>query len=880
MKAFSVVLIFLFFFLCIKAQQPVLKIPTAHTGLINGFDISHNGKYIATCAVDYSIKLWDYKTKKELNILKGHTASVNAVCFSPDDSLLLSGSNDTKLKLWNVNTGECIATYDTLFYSKVNDVCFSPNGKLLAGCSDQEIFVVDLDTKKIISNFYLGARGMKIKFFPDGTKIACAASDSIFSVWRLVDTTGYVEKESFWYTHGKINDFFISKDGTQLFSAVDTRIMNIRIRNIGVKDTFRFNGHANPARAICAGETDDVFYSMSNSNNKEKFQPDIEIKKWSVSLQKCIDSFLINVNTNTSVILNNSIKLTAKKDLVLANFRDVLFVKTKPFAVESKIQSRTTITNGILSKDSAFVFTSEDGIIRFLNKANNSLITENTNSDFVRAKFSNDKNNVTIIHKNVIGNNYNSYIINHDLKSGAADTIVRENGYISFLPGLIVSDDKSRVAYKLIPVSGNNLLADSSLFKISNTRSREVIKEDRAAQIADVKFLPDNKSYILCTNVSNNLFLFKDSNSVVYHDSVIGKNDLYNKLEVVDSNHVICNDNTGISIWNLATHKIEHKVIVFPRQWAYVSPIDIKLSKDKNSLLLSQDDTVRLLDMKTLNIRQTFTGDMGWVNQLEFGSDGKTIITAGIDNTIRLWDINSGKEKYKIIFIDTTDWIIVSPQGYYQCTPAAAKILHYVTKEYKIITFEQLDIKYNRPDKVLEAMDNKDTSLIRSYKKAYEKRIKKLDIDTTFFRAGYSVPEADFANRDNIEYEQNNDILKLHIKGSDSTYNFDRFNVWINEVPVYGQRGISIRGKNSNNFDSSVLILLSQGENKIETSISNVNGTESYRMPLIVNYTPAIKQKETTRFIGIDQFADKEYNLQYSSKDIRDLAKKLKEKYK
>ncbi|MFZ4770049.1 MAG: caspase family protein, partial [Ferruginibacter sp.] len=54
------------------------------------------------------------------------------------------------------------------------------------------------------------------------------------------------------------------------------------------------------------------------------------------------------------------------------------------------------------------------------------------------------------------------------------------------------------------------------------------------------------------------------------------------------------------------------------------------------------------------------------------------------------------------------------------------------------------------------------------------------------------------------------------------------------------------------------------------------------RMPLIVNYTPAIKQKEKTHFIGIgiDEFAEKQHNLQYSAKDIRDITKKLKEKYK
>jgi hypothetical protein len=78
-----------------------------------------------------------------------------------------------------------------------------------------------------------------------------------------------------------------------------------------------------------------------------------------------------------------------------------------------------------------------------------------------------------------------------------------------------------------------------------------------------------------------------------------------------------------------------------------------------------------------------------------------------------------------------------------------------------------------------------------------------------------------------------------------------------------------------------VSLTLSQGANRIEASVTNVNGTESYRMPLIVSYTPASTQKEITRFvgIGIDHFNDTSYNLNYSVKDIRDLSIKLKTKY-
>jgi hypothetical protein len=198
-----------------------------------------------------------------------------------------------------------------------------------------------------------------------------------------------------------------------------------------------------------------------------------------------------------------------------------------------------------------------------------------------------------------------------------------------------------------------------------------------------------------------------------------------------------------------------------------------------------------------------------------------------------------------------------------------------------VISFEQLDVKYNRPDLVLKAIGNMDTALINTYRNAYFKRIKKLGIDTTSFRDGYSVPEADFVNRNEIALEQKNEMLSLQIKGVDSTFLLDRFNVWVNEVPVFGQRGSSIRNNNANSFEQTVSVTLSQGMNRIETSVTNVNGTESFRIPLTINYTPASIQKEKTYFIGIgiDQFKDTSYNLNYSVKDIRDLSANLKQQY-
>ena len=59
---------------------------------------------LITGSEDNTVKLWDASTGQELCMLKGHTRGVSSVAFSPDGSSLISGSNDTTVKLWDAGT--------------------------------------------------------------------------------------------------------------------------------------------------------------------------------------------------------------------------------------------------------------------------------------------------------------------------------------------------------------------------------------------------------------------------------------------------------------------------------------------------------------------------------------------------------------------------------------------------------------------------------------------------------------------------------------------------------------------------------------------------------------------------------------------------------
>ena len=84
---------------------------------------------------DDTVKLWDVATRTNIATLQGHTGRCHSVSFSPDGTLLASGSDDGTVKLWDVATRTNIATLEGHTES-VNSVSFSPDGTTLASGSD------------------------------------------------------------------------------------------------------------------------------------------------------------------------------------------------------------------------------------------------------------------------------------------------------------------------------------------------------------------------------------------------------------------------------------------------------------------------------------------------------------------------------------------------------------------------------------------------------------------------------------------------------------------------------------------------------------------------------------------------------------------------
>ena len=75
-----------------------------HTALVNGAIFSPDGRTVATASDDATVRLWDLETGED-RALTGHTDEVWTAVFSRDGRRLVSASKDRTVRVWDVESG-------------------------------------------------------------------------------------------------------------------------------------------------------------------------------------------------------------------------------------------------------------------------------------------------------------------------------------------------------------------------------------------------------------------------------------------------------------------------------------------------------------------------------------------------------------------------------------------------------------------------------------------------------------------------------------------------------------------------------------------------------------------------------------------------------
>src|SRR5437762_3119905 len=112
-----------------KQRKAISRMSYIWDYLVHTFPLT----YIISGSNDNSIKIWDLETGECIHTLLGHHRSVISVCLTSDNKKIISGSRDKSIKIWDLETGECIHTL-LGHQNSVESVCLtSDNKKIISG---------------------------------------------------------------------------------------------------------------------------------------------------------------------------------------------------------------------------------------------------------------------------------------------------------------------------------------------------------------------------------------------------------------------------------------------------------------------------------------------------------------------------------------------------------------------------------------------------------------------------------------------------------------------------------------------------------------------------------------------------------------------------
>ena len=143
------------------------------------------GDIIAVQSTSHCILLLDAITGMRKSVFAGHMGNVRSLAFSQDGTLLVSGSEDQTVKLWDIQTGGLIKplSYTEWIYS----VAISPdNATIVSGGYDGTVYIWDVQTVKSHSVRIHKDRVLAIRFSPANPQQVISSSyDGAVQQWNL-----------------------------------------------------------------------------------------------------------------------------------------------------------------------------------------------------------------------------------------------------------------------------------------------------------------------------------------------------------------------------------------------------------------------------------------------------------------------------------------------------------------------------------------------------------------------------------------------------------------------------------------------------------------------------------------------------------------------
>jgi WD40 repeat protein len=225
---------------CTKKIEPICNKNEHVDPMISYVKFNHDCTKIIyyTCIPD-EIIIYDLIKNEVINVLKYHKDEINSIDINFDGSKLVSGSDDKKIYIWDINKGKCILTLSN--NQQINSVQFNNNSKKIVSANNKNIYLWNINEdsdeygKSILKLEGHTDYVMVVGFNYNSTKIFSGSDDNTICIWNVDENSNNYSKlltKLIGHTEYILSVDF-NYNSTKLVSSSDDK--TIRIWNINEK---------------------------------------------------------------------------------------------------------------------------------------------------------------------------------------------------------------------------------------------------------------------------------------------------------------------------------------------------------------------------------------------------------------------------------------------------------------------------------------------------------------------------------------------------------------------------------------------------------------------------------------------------------------------
>jgi WD40 repeat protein len=294
----------------------------------------------------------------------------------------------------------------------------------------------------------------------------------------------------------------------------------------------------------------------------------------------------------------------------------------------------------------------------------------------------------------------------------------------------------------------------------------------------------------------------------------------------------------------------------------------LSFSPDGARLAIAAHNSVAIWDIKSSRI-VTVLYNTSLIEALSFMSDGSTVLTASDDSTFSLWNASDGSLLCTFLPIGESDWLAFTPEGFFDGTRASWELVpfHFQSAPLQLYEPEQFFNEFFQPGLLGDVIRTG-----KSIRDILQKRNDpRADLDIARYKNSH-LAQVNIATASPTVSGQ----ISVTVTAIDTGSGVEDCRVFRNESLVHFEHGIPGIAIAPNTRSFPVAIKLGQGINELSAYCFNQDGLRSKEETLeVTNSSPTTIRHAYIVAIGIDTYANGDFNLSYAAPDADDIEKTL-----